>query len=395
VHRIAVINGPNLNLLGRRRPEVYGDTTLPTLDRLVERWGGELGVEVSSFQSNHEGAIIDRLHEAQRGDDAVIINPGAYTHYSYAIHDAIEAIDVPVVEVHISNIKEREAWRRTSVVEPACAASIYGRGVDGYRWALRHLVARAAWPVETVSYGDHRDQVGDLRLPDAPGPHPVAIVIHGGFWRDQWARDVMDGFAVDLTRRGWATWNIEYRRVGGGGGWPLTFADVAAAIDTLKTLAAPQRLDLERTTVIGHSAGGHLAAWAAARHRLGAGAVGSEVGVAPTRAVVLAGVVDLSEAHRMGLGDGAVEGLMRRGPEDERYNAADPARLLPTGVATVLVHGEDDTAVPVAISTSFAAAAAAAGQAVGLATLPAIGHMELIEPGSAAWPAVIDALAAG
>lgn len=139
--RVLVVNGPNLNLLGVRRPEVYGDTTLPELEELCRAWGAALGLEVETFQTNHEGAIIDRLHGALGRADAVILNPGALTHYSYALHDAVEAISLPVVEVHLSDIGRREGWRAHSVVSPACALTISGHGVEGYREALEWLAA--------------------------------------------------------------------------------------------------------------------------------------------------------------------------------------------------------------------------------------------------------------
>ena len=139
--RVLVVNGPNLNLLGTRRPEVYGTTTLGELEEMCRQWGTELGCEVSVFQSNHEGAIIDRLHEAIGRCDGIVINPGALTHYSYALHDAIEASNIPTVEVHISNIAARESWRAVSVIAPVCVASITGQGVEGYRRAIEVLAA--------------------------------------------------------------------------------------------------------------------------------------------------------------------------------------------------------------------------------------------------------------
>jgi 3-dehydroquinate dehydratase-2 len=139
--RLLVINGPNLNLLGARRPEVYGTTTLGELDDMCRRWGAELGCEVATFQSNHEGAIIDRLHDAIGACDGVVINPGALSHYSYALHDAIEATGLPAIEVHISDVTRREPWRAHSVVSPACRSSISGLGVAGYRRALEMLAA--------------------------------------------------------------------------------------------------------------------------------------------------------------------------------------------------------------------------------------------------------------
>lgn len=140
--RVLVVNGPNLNLLGVRRPEVYGTATLAELEEHCREWGAALGLEVETFQSNHEGAIIDRLHETLGRCDGVVLNPGALTHYSYALHDAIEAISLPVVEVHLSDIAAREEWRARSVVSPACAATISGQGLDGYRQALELLAAR-------------------------------------------------------------------------------------------------------------------------------------------------------------------------------------------------------------------------------------------------------------
>lgn len=139
--RVLVVNGPNLNLLGTRRPEIYGPTTLGDLEESCHAWGAALGVTVDTFQSNHEGALIDRLHEAIGRYDGVIINPGALTHYSYALHDAIEAIGLPTVEVHLTDITAREDWRAHSVVTPICAATITGEGTDGYRRALE-LLAR-------------------------------------------------------------------------------------------------------------------------------------------------------------------------------------------------------------------------------------------------------------
>lgn len=140
--RALVIHGPNLDLLGTRRPDVYGTMTLGEVEDRCRAWGAELGIEVTTFQSNHEGALIDRLHEAIGLVEGVIINPGALAHYSYALHDAVEAVPMPVVEVHISDIQSREEWRHTSVVAPACAATISGKGVDGYREALEVLTQR-------------------------------------------------------------------------------------------------------------------------------------------------------------------------------------------------------------------------------------------------------------
>lgn len=135
--QLLILNGPNLNLLGTRRPDVYGHETLRDLEDRCRRWGLEIGATVTTIQSNHEGALIDALHDAVGRYDGIVFNPGALTHYSYALHDAVEGIPVPVVEVHISDIANRpEEWRRMSVIAPVCVASISGKGVDGYREAI-------------------------------------------------------------------------------------------------------------------------------------------------------------------------------------------------------------------------------------------------------------------
>lgn len=144
--RVLIVHGPNLNLLGMRRPEVYGTATLAELEEACREWGTALGLEVDTFQSNHEGAIIDRLHQALGRCDGVVLNPGALAHYSYALHDAVEAIALPVVEVHLSDIAAREEWRARSVVSTACATTISGHGCDGYRQALEFLAARGQAP---------------------------------------------------------------------------------------------------------------------------------------------------------------------------------------------------------------------------------------------------------
>ncbi len=389
--RVLVINGPNLNLLGTREPDIYGSTTLNELDRLIGRWAKERNFSVTCFQSNHEGEIIDRLHDSRHAHDGVIINAGALTHYSYALHDAIAAVGLPTVEVHISNIKEREPWRRTSVISAACQYMIRGRGVEGYRYALDYLINQAAAVPVTISYGASDDQVGDLLLPDGDGPHPVAALIHGGFWRDRWTRDTMAALAIDLRARGWATWNIEYHRVGTGGGWPMTLEDIAAGLDHLAELPPRHGLDLEKIVAIGHSAGGHLALWAAARPDLSDHTPDREPQVSLVAAIGLAPVSDLDMGHQEAIGADAVAEFLRRSPTDgpERYAAASPKRLLPLQCRQVIVHGTEDTAVPVAMSRSYFAAARAAGDDIDYHELDGVDHMNLVDPKHPAWQTVV------
>ncbi|MGD1056066.1 MAG: alpha/beta hydrolase [Solirubrobacteraceae bacterium] len=245
----------------------------------------------------------------------------------------------------------------------------------------------------TYRYGPARSQRADLYLPAGPGPHPVIVLIHGGSWMSRYGRIVMRGLACDLVRRGWATWNIEYRRIGGGGGWPATFVDVGAAIDHLADLHAP--LDLDRgVTVIGHSAGGHLALWAAGRQRLTKGAPGYLDGEPPIRikrVIAQAGVCDLAGAYRRWRG-GAVRALMGGPPEDfpERYGAGDPMQLLPLSMPALLVHGTLDETVSVELARNYESAARAAGGEVELVEIPgdAGRHRAHIDPRGEAWAAV-------
>ena len=137
--KILVLNGPNINMVGIREPGIYGKQTFADLLQLLDDTAKELGVELEQFQSNHEGALVDKIQESYGKVDGIVINPGAYTHYSYAIHDALKAVSIPAVEVHMSDIQKREEFRHLSVTAPACIAQIRGHGFESYTMAIDML----------------------------------------------------------------------------------------------------------------------------------------------------------------------------------------------------------------------------------------------------------------
>ena len=253
----------------------------------------------------------------------------------------------------------------------------------------------------TYRYGDHPSQQVELSVPDGAGPVPVVVVVHGGFWRAAYGAELGRPLAADLVGRGWAALNVEYRRVGrdrrsGGGGWPRTVEDVAAAVDSLEGAGQQQaggRLDLRRVVGLGHSAGGHLVAWAAARTALPAGAPGAAPRVPLSGVVVQAGVLDLAAAARQGVGGRAVPELMGGGPDElaEAYAWASPVARVPLGVPSVCVHGPADANVPFAQSETFVAAARAAGDDSELRSVEG-DHFAPITVGSPAWDACVVAL---
>jgi acetyl esterase/lipase len=253
-------------------------------------------------------------------------------------------------------------------------------------------------PDRTLAYGPLPEHLVDVRLPASAGAAALVVVVHGGFWKAEWDRSHAEPQSTGLAAAGYLVATVEYRRVAmAGGGWQETFDDVALMADTVPGLVAeafPGRVDAGRTVLVGHSAGGHLAAWAASRHRLPAESPWHRAAPLPVRVVSLAGVLDLRLADRLGLGGGATRGLLGGTADEvpERYAAADPMGLLPTGVPTVLVHGSQDEAVPLEVSRAYASAARTVGQDVALHELDRVDHMSLIDPTSAAWPSVLAAV---
>lgn len=242
---------------------------------------------------------------------------------------------------------------------------------------------------QRIAYGDGPDQYGLLSLPEVSGAmSPIVVLIHGGFWREAYGADLMSPLASDLRSRGFAVWNIEYRRVGQrGGGYPGTLVDVATAVDHLATLADTYPIDLGRLSVIGHSAGGHLALWANSRSRLGPGDAGSKPRVRPVLAVGQAAVVDLVAAAKAHLGGNAVQDLLGGEPDalPDAYRVAQPD--LDVG-RIVLIHGTADDIVPPSQSSS-----AGSHPNVAVQLLDGLDHFDMIDKTSPAWVAVVDLLA--
>lgn len=251
-------------------------------------------------------------------------------------------------------------------------------------------------PDQQGAYGSGSSQYGELRIPKGSGPHPVAVLVHGGCFKAAYAtlRDLAP-LGDALKAAGIATWNIEYRRIGEpGGGWPGTYLDVGRAVDHLRVLAVQHALDLNRVVIVGHSAGGHLAMWAAARPRV---PVGSSIHAADPLAVRgvlnLAGPVDLTAniaGYEALCRDTVITGLLGGTPAavPERYAHASPMKLIPLGVPQVLLMGEHEDFVPRPLAEQYVRAAAQLGDQVRLVVIPRVGHFDIASPRATSWPRV-------
>lgn len=252
-----------------------------------------------------------------------------------------------------------------------------------------------------IAYGEDEQQYGELWLPEGDGPFALVIMVHGGCWRAEIPGTILqDQLNADLRRRGIAVWNLTYPRIGHDtGGYPGTFQSVAAAVDHVRALANDHPIDLTRTVIMGHSAGGHLAAWAASRGQLGNGQIAGLNGetFVPGAVITLAGINDLEHYSAEGPGrcgePEIVEALIGADSRSaDPYADTSPARLLPFGIEQVVISGDADPIVPAAFGLAYAERARASGDTVTEITIPSSGHFELIDPTAPAWTVILDEL---
>ena len=249
-----------------------------------------------------------------------------------------------------------------------------------------------------IPYGEHPLQYGHLRLPEGAGPHPVLVFIHGGCWLSAYDIGHVGQLEEAVTAAGYAVWSLEYRRVGDeGGGWPGTFLDIARGVDAVAELASEHPLDLSRVIASGHSAGGHLALWVAARPRIPRSSELYAASPLPIHGVLaLAPAADLETLQAQAVCGGVVDGLMGGSPETvpERYDAASPMRLLPIDVPQRIVIGAHDRAWSPGGRAYFERAGAVDGASIVLMEAPESGHFEMVVPTTSTWPLVMRELAA-
>ncbi len=342
--KIAVIHGPNLNLLGTRQPEIYGTESLDELEGRIETWGQNLQTETSFSQSNDESELVEMIQHARGDHDAILLNVGGFTHTSVAIADAVASVGIPTVEVHLSDINRREPWRRKSLIRPVAVRQISGRGGVGYRDAIRYLVNRSAMPVVENSYGPGEDNIIDVR-----GSGPRVLLVHGGFWLNPWERDSMESLAVALSSTGFTTGNVEYRRTPS---WPESAQDVETAIRWFVPDGGPY-------AIVGHSAGGYLGFWAGKRR-----SASLVVGLAPVTDLVRAQTETDSAASLLETG-------------------APP--LAPIPDTHLLIHGTADELVDPDHSTRV-------GDDGEVKLMPGAGHFDLLRASGAHWETLLESL---
>lgn len=356
------------------------------LRELVAVWDGATGTSSEVVVMTSGGSLLAEVDKGLAAADGVVVSPVNWSDLR------------AVASAHAGSFRIVAVGMDDADAAPGGASAAWGlpvvrgRGLDGYRWASAWLRQRAAYPFEEMGYGEQPDQIADLRLPqDGYDPFPVAVFLHGGFWRERWVRDTIEPLAIDLAQQGFATLNVEYRRAGATfPGWRQTAGDVAAAIDRLASLDRP--LDLSRVVLVGHSAGAQLAAWAIRRRPDGT----ATAVVHPAALVLLAGMVDLDESARRGLGDTSNPTIAYLGgsPSERReeYASASPHALLPLGVPQVVVQGKRDSPDLVDMARTYAERARALGDAVTYLEPDDGDHFTVITPSRPEWQATVTAV---
>ncbi|MFD0361299.1 alpha/beta hydrolase [Nocardia sp. GCM10030253] len=332
-------------------------TDLRTADELLSRSLKARGVTGELVPTASASEFETAVHAAAPLGEFVVV-PGSLSR---------NLADVAVIRVDFGQCEsDRSAGVR---------AHIRGRGLGGLRYAVDSWYFHRFHPPTVVTYGRHPQQRVEMRIPSGPGPFPVAVLIHGGYWKPWWDSDLMDAMAVDLTARGYVTCNIEYRRPAESD-WAATTNDVATAFATIATTQRTHRLDLDRVVVFGHSAGGQLAVRLAA----------DTATLRPALVVSLAGVLDLRIADQRRLGDGAVSAALghRYSDESEVYRRSSPIERLPIGVRQLVVCGLDDEPDLLEISRHYTDRAKASNDRVDILESPG-GHFAVIDPESEIW----------
>jgi acetyl esterase/lipase len=290
----------------------------------------------------------------------------------------------PGVRPHVESARKVECRREdTTMAMPENCSSVLLTVDDSVRLSAMPSDRR-------LLYGLEPAQFGDLYLPPSPGPHPVVILIHGGCWHAQYGLSPLGKLCTAFTREGLAVWNLEYRRLGNGGGWPMTFTDIATGADFLRSIADLYGLDVSHVVALGHSAGGHLALWLAGRHHVPAESPLYVAEALPVHGVVaLAGIPDLAEGVKRQICRGACQELMGGLPEEvpHRYQQASPIALLPFGVPQWHLVGLADQLVPADYIQQYIVVAQRYDE-VHFDLLPEAGHFEPIVPTTTAWSAV-------
>lgn len=357
--------------------------------QLFEESAGDLSVQLEIFQAeeNDLKATVDRAVSRLSIDGIILLRAPEAVMTSTELEAGLQRVEVSVVELFLNS---RGHHQRIDKLEPdrRIIRTIYGRRERGIFWAMHFLLHSGDYPYQTLSYGELDSQIGDLMLPEGAGPHPVVMLIHGGFWRDGYYRDSTHGIAADLAKKGIAVWNIEYRRVGeSGGGFPESHEDVLLALNHLEKLAPDHALDLQSVAVVGHSAGGYLSMWASSVPQ-GTLAELMPTPQVPVRyGVALAGVTDLDEAYKHGGGEQAAANFLKAAAENPALRKQLSVGYLNFAADTqiLLAHGTEDLYVPVELTEHTYQLLEARGITTELLILEGSGHNEFVDPATMEW----------